>query len=91
MRDLQLTSALQVAATATVPAYCDVRGTIKGNVNFAVYLPREWNGRFQMVGNGGKTVSGVTSTRPHCPYPTEAVYNGGGDVNAAASYTCRVP
>lgn len=57
LQDLQLTSATEVAATATVPAYCDVRGTIKGNVKFAVYLPKEWNGRFQMVGNGGKAGS----------------------------------
>src|SRR5689334_15931130 len=32
MQDLRLTRATEVAATATVPAYCDVRGTIKGNV-----------------------------------------------------------
>jgi hypothetical protein len=29
------------------------------------------------------------STRPHCPYPQEAVYDGAGDVNVAASYACR--
>ncbi len=29
------------------------------------------------------------STRPHCPYPQEAVYDGVGDVNVAASYACR--
>jgi hypothetical protein len=56
---VKITSAADVAATATVPAYCDVRGTIKGNVKFAVHLPKAWNGRFQMVGNGGK--AGVIS------------------------------
>jgi feruloyl esterase len=29
------------------------------------------------------------STRPHCPYPEEAVYDGAGDVNLAASYSCK--
>ena len=38
---------------------------------------------------GSRTVSGVTSTRPHCPYPEEAVYDGVGDVNAAASFSCQ--
>lgn len=39
------------------PAHCDVRGTIRGNIKFAVFLPVDWNGRFQMVGNGGKAGS----------------------------------
>ena len=30
------------------------------------------------------------STRPHCPYPQEAVYNQVGDVNAAESYSCEL-
>ncbi len=36
------------------PEHCDVRGTIRGNIKFAVFLPTAWNQRFQMVGNGGK-------------------------------------
>jgi feruloyl esterase len=33
---------------------------------------------------------GVTSrTRPLCPYPRWAHYNGSGDINDAASFTCR--
>lgn len=40
--------------TDDVAAHCDVRGTIRGNVGFAVMLPTEWNERFVMVGNGGK-------------------------------------
>ena len=56
---VKLASATEVAATDASPAFCDVRGTIKGNIKFAVYLPKQWNGRFQMVGNGGK--AGVIS------------------------------
>jgi feruloyl esterase len=33
------------------------------------------------------TRPGTSSTRPHCPYPQEAVYQGG-DVNQAASFAC---
>jgi feruloyl esterase len=30
-----------------------------------------------------------TSTRPHCPYPQEAVYDGTGDKDSASSYACK--
>lgn len=39
------------------PEHCDVRGTIHGNIKFAVFMPTDWNQRFQMVGNGGKAGS----------------------------------
>src|SRR5689334_4501801 len=57
--DVVLDSATLVAATASAPEYCDVRGTINGHIKFAVFLPSQWNQRFQMVGNGGK--AGVIS------------------------------
>jgi hypothetical protein len=34
------------------------------------------------------TAGVVTRTRPLCPYPQTAIYNGSGDVNNAASYRC---
>ncbi len=34
---------------------------------------------------------GVQYKRPLCPYPRQAAYNGSGDPNKAASFTCRVP
>jgi feruloyl esterase len=33
----------------------------------------------------------VQMTRPLCPYPEQAHYNGTGDANQASSFTCRVP
>jgi feruloyl esterase len=36
-----------------------------------------------------RLVGGVVDrTRPLCPYPQVAVYNGKGDTNDAASFTC---
>ncbi|HEY7389081.1 MAG TPA: tannase/feruloyl esterase family alpha/beta hydrolase [Bryobacteraceae bacterium] len=35
------------------------------------------------------TKGAVDKTRPLCPYPQVAVYNGTGDVNKAESFTCR--
>src|SRR5688500_16237250 len=34
------------------------------------------------------TSGGVTRTRPLCPYPQRAIYDGSGDVNDAASFHC---
>jgi hypothetical protein len=34
------------------------------------------------------TGSVVTRTRPLCPYPQTAIYNGSGDINDAANYHC---
>ena len=34
------------------------------------------------------TSQGVTRTRPLCPYPQTAIYNGSGDTNSAASFHC---
>lgn len=57
--DVTIDEAIDIAAAGDLPAYCDVRGTIRGNVKFALHLPEDWNGRFNMVGNGGK--AGVIS------------------------------
>jgi feruloyl esterase len=60
-RDVVIASATEVPEVPTgptaAPAHCDVRGAISDNIKFALFLPVEWNGRFQMVGNGGKAGS----------------------------------
>ena len=38
-----------------------------------------------------RPAKGVQMTRPLCPYPQQARYNGSGDPNQASSFTCRVP
>lgn len=60
-REVAITSATEVPEVTTgptaAPAHCDVRGAISDNIKFALFLPVQWNGRFQMVGNGGKAGS----------------------------------
>lgn len=51
--EVKIESATGVAATATTPEHCDVRGTIWPEAKFALKLPKDWNQRFIMVGNGG--------------------------------------
>jgi feruloyl esterase len=40
--------------------------------------------KFDAAGN-------LTRSRPVCAYPAEAVYNGSGDVNDAANFSCQTP
>jgi len=41
--------------------------------------------------NGDDSVKGIGMQRPLCPYPAVATYNGTGDTNHAANFTCRKP
>lgn len=36
-----------------LPEFCRVRVTVEPSINMEVWLPTEWNGRFQAVGGGG--------------------------------------
>lgn len=49
-----ITSAKQVAATSTTPAYCDILGYVAPQIQFEVRLPlTTWNGDFFQTGCGG--------------------------------------
>ena len=51
--ETRIVTATVVAATATVPAFCDVRGLVLPRINFEVALPLRWNERLYVFGNGG--------------------------------------
>ncbi len=43
------------------------------------------------AGNGAMGQGKVYRTRPTCPYPQVAKYNGSGDINDAANFSCVAP
>lgn len=50
----ELSAASLVAEVASLPAYCQVEGTISGRVSFVLRLPQQnWNGKFAVAGCGG--------------------------------------
>jgi Tannase and feruloyl esterase len=48
-----ISSAVDVPASADLPAHCQVRGFVAPQVRFEVRLPRNWNGKFLHQGCGG--------------------------------------
>lgn len=63
--DVNVTDAKPVAAAGTVPAYCDVQGTVvtkgageaEGLARFVMQLPEAWQRRFLFLGVGGNAGS----------------------------------
>ncbi len=53
MPDGVVLTAQLVAATAKAPEHCRIRGTIPAEIGFEFNLPKQWNGRLWMYGNGG--------------------------------------
>ena len=71
--DVTITEAKPLAATATAPALCDVRGTVTtrgegvgdGSATFAMQLPETWKQRFFSMGvggNAGRVMPAVNAT-----------------------------
>jgi hypothetical protein len=52
-KEISQIAAAVVPASAPVPAFCRVIGTLSPEIAFEVSLPAKWNGRFYMIGNGG--------------------------------------
>ncbi|MEO8224720.1 MAG: hypothetical protein ABI661_07920, partial [Gammaproteobacteria bacterium] len=48
-----ISSAVDVPASADLPAHCQVRGLVAPAVHFEVRLPADWNGKFLHEGCGG--------------------------------------
>ncbi|HEX2444983.1 MAG TPA: tannase/feruloyl esterase family alpha/beta hydrolase [Vicinamibacterales bacterium] len=51
--DFSIDNAVTVPAQGEVPEFCLVQGLIIPEIRFEFALPREWNGRLYMFGNGG--------------------------------------
>jgi len=70
--DLTVSEATPQPATATVPAFCDVRGTVvtrganvgQGLARFAMQLPTAWQQRFLFLGVGGNAGNLSPSANP---------------------------
>ncbi|MFF1679766.1 tannase/feruloyl esterase family alpha/beta hydrolase [Streptomyces sp. NPDC058256] len=66
----RITSATVVEATATVPAYCFVKGYVAPQVNFELKLPLStWKGRYLQQGCGGLCGYISATTFPTAPDP----------------------
>jgi feruloyl esterase len=51
--EYSIDSAVAVTDREGVPEFCHVQGLIQPEIRFHVSLPRSWNGRLYMFGNGG--------------------------------------
>src|SRR5712671_2135277 len=55
--ELKETPSVPSALVAQMPAFCRVAATLKpsndSDIKIEVWLPNDWNGRLQSVGNGG--------------------------------------
>jgi hypothetical protein len=48
-----ITTATVIPASAALPEYCEIRGTLPPKTTFAVRMPTQWNNRTVYVGGGG--------------------------------------
>ena len=63
----RITAATVVAATATQPEYCDVRGYVQSQIKFQLKLPtKTWQGRYLQFGCGGFCGTITPTTFPAC-------------------------
>jgi Tannase and feruloyl esterase len=86
--DTTVNSATQVPATATTPGHCAVKLTVTNppsgdQVRVGVFLPDDWNGRFQAVGGGGFV--GGSPDSPSLPALQAGYATAGTDTGHAGS------
>ena len=62
--DFSVDDAASMPAKDPVPEFCHVQGQIMPEVRFEVSLPRAWNGRLYMFGNGGFAGENLASAGP---------------------------
>ena len=67
-----LTSTTYVAASANLPAYCDVAGYVAPSEGFGLWLPSSWNGKFLTRGCGG--FCGIVAAEFACKDPIRLGY-----------------
>jgi hypothetical protein len=51
--DFSIDNAVVIPAEGEMPEFCQIQGQIIPEVRFEVALPKDWNGRLYMFGNGG--------------------------------------
>jgi feruloyl esterase len=59
--DFSIDAAVVVAAQGDTPEFCLVQGLIAPEVRFEIGLPKDWNGRLYMFGNGGFAGESLTA------------------------------
>lgn len=70
MGRVDIVSATEVAESGSVPAHCEVKGVIDEEINFALSLPTDWNGKFIMGGGGGFAGTVSDSAGTGSPFAT---------------------
>jgi feruloyl esterase len=82
------------------PSSIDLLGPIQAWVEEGVapdqiiatqYAASGASGGFADPTAGGASSGEVLRTRPLCPFPLEQTYDGSGDIDDAASFTCELP
>ena len=67
------------------------KGVAPDQIIATQYAESGSSGGFANPTAGGASQGEVIRTRPLCPFPQEQTYDGSGDINDAASFTCAMP
>lgn len=86
-------TAAAVAASGATPTYCNITGTIAPQLNFAIRLPDQWNGKLYYGGGGGYNgaIPGVNVTALKQGYALIASDSGHQGSGLSASFALNDP